>query len=64
MKEKKLECLYCQKVGIVSKSFKSYVCDECYHKNQVKKKSIFIKVSDRCCAQRYDYRCRQDVVDL
>ena len=43
MKEKKLECLYCQKVGIVSKSFKSYVCDECYHKNQVKKSLYLLR---------------------
>jgi len=30
----RLECIYCKMVAIHSKSFKTYVCDDCYEKNQ------------------------------
>ena len=30
----RLECIYCKMVAIHSKSFKTYVCDDCYKKNQ------------------------------
>lgn len=43
MVSKELKCLYCNVAKIVSKSFKSYVCDECYHKNQVKKSLYLLK---------------------
>tara|TARA_R110000751_G_scaffold93397_1_gene182478 strand:- start:726 stop:1037 length:312 start_codon:yes stop_codon:yes gene_type:complete len=38
-----LECLYCDNKGIISKTFKIYVCDECYHKNQVKKSLYLLR---------------------
>tara|TARA_R110000824_G_scaffold98331_1_gene234648 strand:- start:170 stop:517 length:348 start_codon:yes stop_codon:yes gene_type:complete len=43
MTEKLLNCLYCNAEKLVSKSFKAYVCDECYHKNQVKKSLYLLR---------------------
>jgi len=43
MSEQETKCLYCEKKGIISKSFKNYVCDECYHKNQVKKSLYLLR---------------------
>jgi len=39
MKEPKVnECIFCRKVSIVSTHFKTYVCDDCYEKQQEAKK--------------------------
>ena len=43
MSDKQLKCLYCNAEKIVSKSFKTYVCDECYHKNLVMKNLYLLK---------------------
>jgi len=43
MKEEELKCLYCNAEKITSETFKTYVCDECYHKNQVKKSLYLLK---------------------
>jgi hypothetical protein len=39
-KSKRLECIYCQRVAIWTVRFETYVCDDCYEKQQEDKKRI------------------------
>ncbi len=32
------ECIFCRRVSVVSAHFQTYVCDDCYEKNQEDKK--------------------------
>ena len=39
MKKPKVnECVFCRKVSLISTHFKTYVCDDCYEKQQEAKK--------------------------
>ena len=41
MKKPKVnECVFCRKVSIISTHFKTYVCDDCYDKQQAEKKVL------------------------
>ena len=32
------DCIFCKRVSVVSTHFKTYVCDDCYDKQQAAKK--------------------------
>ena len=38
IKPKISECVFCRRVSIVSAHFQTYVCDDCYDKQQAEKK--------------------------
>ena len=41
MKKPKVnECVFCRKVSLISTDFKTYVCDDCYEKQQESKKKL------------------------
>jgi len=35
-----LDCVFCRRVSLNSKHFKTYVCDDCYNKQQAEKKKL------------------------
>ena len=43
MKAKRLECIYCHMAAIWTVRFETYVCDDCYKKNQEEKKNEMLK---------------------
>lgn len=43
----RLECIYCKMVTIHSRSYKVYVCDDCYKKNQTEKKELLDRMAEQ-----------------
>jgi uncharacterized protein YlaI len=35
-----LDCIYCQRVSLNTKHWQTYVCDDCYDRNQTEKKRL------------------------
>ena len=43
----RLECIYCKMVAIHSVTFKTYVCDDCYKRNQIEKKELLERMAEQ-----------------
>ena len=43
----RLECIYCKMVAIHSVRFKTYVCDDCYKRNQIEKKELLERMAEQ-----------------
>ena len=43
----RLECIYCKMVAIHSVRFKTYVCDDCYKRNQIEKKELLDRMAEQ-----------------
>ena len=43
----RLECIYCKMVAIHSVRFKTYVCDDCYKRNQIEKKELLERIAEQ-----------------
>ena len=42
-----LDCVYCKRVSINTKTFKTYVCDDCYKRNQIEKKELLDRMAEQ-----------------